>query len=167
MVTKKYRSIISVYLSIGLLINGKSATIDFIGGANGQHKTMPYFITSDPDVQKALDTSPGLNVHYRLESVETTPDEQPEHSELIPDPSGVEGLDPSTPAPVIDNIFNLDDDPPIEPATGDMIVSGITNAQDAKAYLSEMFPGKVGQMPNKSAVLSEAIRLKVSFPDWK
>ena len=163
MVTKKYRSTISVYLSIGLLINGKSATIDFIGGANGQHKTLPYFVTSDPDVQEALDTSPGLNVHYRLESVETTPDVTPQQPELPPDVTPQDNGEASE----IDDIFNQDDNPPIEPATGDMIVSGITNAQDAKAYLTETFPGKVGQMPNKAAVLSEAMRLKVSFPDWK
>lgn len=163
MVTKKYRSTISVYLSLGLLINGKSATIDFIGGANGQHKTLPYFVTSDPDVQEALDTSPGLNVHYRLESVETTADKNPKQPELPPDITPQE----TEKASEIDDIFNLDDAPPIEPAADGVIVPGITNAQDAKAYLTETFPGKVGQMPNKAAVLSEAMRLKVSFPDWQ
>ena len=172
MTKKKYRSILAVHLSIGITVNGKPTTIDFDGGANGLQRILPYYITSNPDIQAALESSSGFNQYYRLETVETTPDEvvKPITPEV---PSDGENSKPAeTPVPPVVEPIGGTTTPEVPDVFGATEETGftaaeVTNAQDAKAYLNEKFPGQVGQMPNKAAVLSEANRLKVSFPNWK
>ena len=122
-------------------------------------KILPYYTTSNPDIQAALESSSGFNQYYRLEKVETTPDEVVET--IVPEPVAPEPSTPEAPStPEVPDVFGATEE------TG-FTAAEVTNAQDAKAYLNEKFPGQVGQMPNKAAVLSEANRLKVSFPNWK
>lgn len=167
MTRKKYRSILAVHLSIGITVNGQPTTIDFDGGANGLQKILPYYITSNPDVQAALESSSGFNQYYRLEKVETTPDEVVEP--VVPEP-------PTPPTPAgettgdIPNVFGDDGETPApndNQSFGGITSAEVTNAQDAKAYLMARFPGQTAQMPNKPAILNEANRLGVFFPNWK
>lgn len=161
MTRKKYRSMLAIQLSVGLAIDGRHVQVDFTGGANARQKIKPTFITSDPVLQDALEKSGGMNIHYFLESTETTPDEVVEP--IVPEvplTPVVPEVPEAQPTPEVPDVFGAAEE------TG-FTAAEVTNAQDAKAYLNEKFPGQVGQMPNKAAVLSEANRLKVSFPNWK
>ena len=160
----RYRSLGSVYLSLGLTIEGKSVTVDFIGGSGGYAKRLPFFQTSDPAIQQAMEKSSGLGLYYTVEWEEITADEKPktpEQPEKQADTcqvdTGIDGID----------VFGDITPDASTPPTGEIIAEGITNAQDAKAYLTEMFRGQVGQMTNKTSILAEAKRLGVSFVDWK
>ena len=177
MTKKKYRSILAVHLSIGITVKGQPMTIDFDGGANGLQKILPYYITSNPDIQAALEASSGFNQYYRLEKVETTPDEVVEP--VVPEaPSTpvVPEVPEVQPTPEVPDVFgDKGDVTDLETPTatdanqsfGGITPAEVTNGQDAKAYLMARFTGQVGQMPNKPAILNEANRLGVTFPNWK
>ena len=168
MTRKKYRSMLAIQLSIGLAIDGRHVQVDFTGGANGRQKIKPTFITSDPVLQEALEKSGGMNVHYFLESTEEVKDENPTT------PAAPEPPTPPTPAGEttsdVPNVFGDEGEttaPNDIQSFGGITSAEVTNAQDAKAYLMARFPGQTAQMPNKPAILNEANRLGVFFPNWK
>jgi len=168
---------LAIQLSVGLAVDGKPVQVDFIGGANGLQKIKPTFITSDPVLQEALEKSGAMNVHYFLESTEEIAEENPfpPYVPTIPEP-------PQAPTPPdqatgdAPNIFGDEgetEEPKETPIAnenqsfGGIVPADVTNSQDAKAYLMARFPGQTAQMPNKPAIINEANRLGVNFPNWK
>jgi len=65
---KTYRTIRNLNYSVGVkLPNGKKRYVEFTGGTRYPRVIMPYFMTGDERMQKALENSPSFNVSFILE----------------------------------------------------------------------------------------------------
>lgn len=138
MITKKYRLTTAIKANVTICINGRPFVVLFENGTFGEHRTGGYFLTTDENVQLALEADPRFNSVYRLESEKESPDKPkkenaPKASEM---PNG--------------GIF-----------------TGVTNSQQAKKKLMEVFPDLThAKLPNKEAIVAFAASHEITFPDW-
>lgn len=84
-VKKIYRSTFFPRLHKIITVGNRAISIDFTGETRFPVRKNGYYITDDPDMQQALETSVAFNNEYVLESLVEDKGSQPE----IPDPSTI------------------------------------------------------------------------------
>ena len=80
---RKYRLIYGFRESYNMDINGKVIEILFTGGVQQPNLVRGFYMTSDKDIQKALEKSVHFNKRYRIEEEYIPEVEEPEAPVLI------------------------------------------------------------------------------------
>lgn len=166
--TKTYQSIAYLNFEFELIIDEKLVKVPFTGGRRSPDFFPGRFITSDKNLQKALEGNDANNSLYKLVEVDgkilqkgapkyslderlvklenENKEWQRKYSELLAE-------------------YNVLKEEPI-PGDGLKEVPDITNAQQAKEYLVSL-GADPEKMKNKMLIQNRAKKLKVTFPDWK
>lgn len=138
MITKRYRLTTAIKANVTLSINGRPYVVIFENGTFGEHRRGGYCTVSDENVQLALEADPRFTRMYVIESEKEIPDKVVKET-----------------APKVKEM----------PEGG--IFYGVTNSQQAKKKLMEVFPDLThSKLPNKDAIIAFAKTHEITFPDW-
>lgn len=135
---KTYRATFVKSLSVPVVVNHRTIFCEFTGGISSPQPINGSFTTSDPEIQRQLESSGSFGFRYKLVSEELLPNEVTIKGKV----AEVKEKEP-------------DDD-----------TSHIKNFMSAKSYLKEKgVPWN--EMKTKKDVLAKANELGIVFSSWK
>lgn len=173
-ITKRYQLLKDTQLSTTFQVNGNTVPVTFQHGITRPYLIRGRFTTSDPELQAAIEADNSFNILFYLEHTDGAEPVKVEVPETVV-PEVVEEVVPETteevpaaateetPAPVEEVVPEVVEVKPEVPAITDY--PEITNLQEAKQKLLELFPGelKPANMPNAKAVINRAKERNVTF----
>lgn len=153
-----YQSIRAIFLSSYVRLNGKLVQVKFTGGQRTPKRTNGKFSTNDPDMQRALETSPEYGKNWRRiipPEGEIVKDRPPEMT-IITEP------EVKVQPPAADRVM-------VATETSPLSISGLINAQQVKNYILENYTDrfKFKELMSKGQIYAAAKALNLIFPDWQ
>lgn len=146
MATKKiYQLLHLVSMTTPITIDGKERHITFEHGVSQPKKVGGKFITTDPDVQKAVEAHPQYGVAFKCVREEKVKEV------ILPSEEGNDAGSEGGEGGQVDPTSYPD----------------VTSVQAAKEVLVNNHDCKISSLPNKNAVLAAAKGLNVVFPNLK
>jgi len=166
------------YCQEGVLLNvdGKTKKILFTGGVPGKRFKGGRFCTSDPKIQKLLESRSDFDKRFKVIFRDHTEKEAEEKAikdledlrqlivpkETVPVIQVPETV-PVEPEPVVTKPAEVVSEEPVDES-----LLEVTNAQKAKDYLVQKIEGLTyRQVQNRAMILSVAERNHIKFPNWQ
>lgn len=163
-----YQSLTAVYQLAFVRVNGRNVPIKFSGGQKSPKLIRGRFITTDAELQKAIENSP----EYGKKWIRIVPP----HGVIAPvvPPDGNLELEQAPaeeqpPAEITVKVIKTDEPVAESPApVKSQSVPGIVNAQQAKEYLLRQNLEGVTfkSIMRKEQIYAAAVKFGFTFPDW-